>query len=107
MSEQLLAWLPLYGVPVLFGFLVVTSAGVPFPGTLMLLAVGSFVAQSEMNLWQVLIVGSAGAIVGDQIGYCLGLGAGRPPPALGFPLRVQLLVTGRQPDEDGATSPGR
>lgn len=77
MSDQLLSWLALYGVPVLFGILVVTSAGVPFPDTLLLLAVGSFVAQGEMNLWQVLIVGSTGAIVGDQIGYCLGLGAGR------------------------------
>jgi len=43
----------------------------------MLLAVGSFVAQGEMKLWQVLVVGSAGAIGGDQIGYWLGRWGGR------------------------------
>ena len=77
MSDQLLAWVSLYGVPALFVILLVTCLGVPFPGTLMLLAVGSFVAQGEMKLWQVLVVGSAGAIGGDQIGYWLGRWGGR------------------------------
>ena len=77
MIEQLLASLPLYGVPALFGILVYSSAGGPFPDTLMLLVIGSLVAQGEMKLWQVLVVGSAGAIVGDQIGYCLGAWGGR------------------------------
>lgn len=77
MIDQLLGWLSLYGVPALFGILVVTSAGFPFPDTLLLLAVGSFVAQGELKLWQVLVLGSAGAIVGDQIGYCLGRWGGR------------------------------
>jgi membrane-associated protein len=76
-TDQLLAWLSLYGVPALFGILVVTCAGVPFPDTLLLLTVGSFVAQGEMKLWQVLVVGCAGAIVGDQIGYCVGRWGGR------------------------------
>ena len=77
MIDQLLAWLSLYGVPAFFVILVVTCAGIPFPDTLMLLAVGSFVEQGEMKLWQVLVVGSAGAIIGDQIGYCLGRWGGR------------------------------
>src|SRR6185369_7070306 len=72
-----MAWLSLYGVPALFGILVVTCAGIPFPDTLLLLAVGSFVAQGEMKLWEVLVVGSAGAIIGDQIGYGLGRWGGR------------------------------
>jgi membrane protein DedA with SNARE-associated domain len=75
--DQLLAWLSLYGVPALFIILVVTSAGIPFPDTLLLLVVGSFVEQGEMKLWQVLVVGSAGAIIGDQIGYGLGRWGGR------------------------------
>ena len=77
MIDQLLAWLSLYGVPALFVILVVTAAGIPFPDTLMLLLVGSFVAQGEMKLWEVLVVGSAGAIIGDQIGYCFGRWGGR------------------------------
>ena len=77
MIDQLLAWLSLYGVPAFFVILVVTAAGIPFPDTLMLLLVGSFVAQGEMKLWQVLVAGSAGAIIGDQIGYFLGRWGGR------------------------------
>jgi len=76
-TDQLLAWVSLYGVPALFCILVVGCLGVPFPSTLMLLVVGSFVAQGEMKLWQALAAGSAGAIVGDQIGYCLGRWGGR------------------------------
>jgi membrane protein DedA with SNARE-associated domain len=77
MTDQLLEWLSLYGVVALFGILVVTSAGFPFPVTLLLLAVGSFVAQGELKLWEVIVSGSAGAIVGDQIGYFLGRWGGR------------------------------
>jgi membrane protein DedA with SNARE-associated domain len=76
-TDQLLSWLSLYGVPALFAIMVITCAGIPFPDTLLLLAVGSFVEQGEMKLWQVLVVGSAGALVGDQIGYCIGRWGGR------------------------------
>jgi len=77
MTDWLLAWLSVYGVPAFFVILVVTSAGIPFPDTLLLLAVGSFVAQGEMKLWEVLVVGTAGAIIGDQIGYWLARWGGR------------------------------
>jgi len=76
-TDQLLAALSLYGLPALFGVLVVSCAGVPFPISLMLVAAGSFVEQGEMKLWPVLVVASAGAVVGDQIGYALGRNGGR------------------------------
>ena len=77
MTDQLLGLLSTYGLPALFVILAVASAGVPFPVTLLLIASGSFVAQGEMGLWQVLIICSAGAIIGDQIGYWLGRSGGR------------------------------
>jgi membrane-associated protein len=76
-TDQLFALLSSYGLPALFIILAVSSAGVPFPITLLLIATGSFVAQGEMVLWQVLIICSAGAIIGDQIGYWLGRSGGR------------------------------
>ena len=76
-TDQLLAALSLYGLPVLFGVLVISCAGVPFPVSLMLVAAGSFVEQGEMKLWPVLVVASVGAVVGDQIGYALGRKGGR------------------------------
>lgn len=77
MSDQFLAWLVLYGLPVLFVTLAISAIGVPIPAMLLLLAVGSFVAQGEMTLWKVIVVASVGAIAGDQIGYWLGRWGGR------------------------------
>ena len=77
MTDQLLAIVASYGLPALFIVLVLAAIGFPLPATLLLIAAGSFVAQEQMNLWQVLIVSSIGAIVGDQIGYALGRYGGR------------------------------
>jgi membrane-associated protein len=76
-TDQLLGLLTLYGVPALFLILVISAIGAPFPVMFVLIAAGSFVAQGEMNLWEVLIFASAGAILGDQIGYALGRWGGR------------------------------
>jgi membrane protein DedA with SNARE-associated domain len=76
-TDELLAAFLLYGMPALFGVLVISSAGVPFPVCLMLVAAGSFVAQGEMNLWQVIIVASTASVLGDQIGYGVARWGGR------------------------------
>jgi membrane protein DedA with SNARE-associated domain len=78
LTDQLLAALLVYGLPVLFGVIVIVSAGVPFiPISLMLVAAGSFAAQGSMKLWQVMIVASVGAVTGDQIGYGVSRWGGR------------------------------
>lgn len=77
MTDQVLALLPLYGAIALFVILIVSCAGFPGPASLLLLVVGSFVAQGEMTLWQVLVAGIAGAVVGDQIGFLAGRYGGR------------------------------
>jgi len=76
-TDQVLAALLVYGLPVLFGVILVCSVGVPFPISLMLVAAGSFVEQGEMKLWQVIAVASAAAVLGDQIGYGLSRWGGR------------------------------
>ena len=71
-TDQLLGALSQYGLPVLFGVIVIAAAGIPLPISMMLVAAGSFVELGEMKLWQVIVVASAGAVLGDQIGYALG-----------------------------------
>ena len=71
-TDQLLGALSQYGLPVLFGVIVIAAAGIPLPISMMLVAAGSFVEVGEMKLWQVIVVASAGAVIGDQIGYVLG-----------------------------------
>jgi len=76
-TDQVLAALLVYGLPVLFGVILICSVGVPFPVSLMLVAAGSFVEQGEMKLWQVIAVASLGAVLGDQIAYGLSRWGGR------------------------------
>jgi membrane protein DedA with SNARE-associated domain len=71
-TDHLLAALSQYGLPVLFGVIAIAAVGIPLPISMMLVAAGSFVELGEMKLWQVIVVASAGAVVGDQIGYALG-----------------------------------
>ena len=79
-TDQLLSALMNYGLPVLFSVIFIAfiaSAGIPLPVSLLLIAAGSFVEQGDMNFWQVLLVASAGAILGDQVGYGIGRWGGR------------------------------
>ena len=77
LSDYLLGALGIYGLPLLFVALLVGSVGLPLPASFLLLAAGSFVAQDELSLWSVLGLASAGAILGDNIGYALGRWGGR------------------------------
>jgi membrane protein DedA with SNARE-associated domain len=76
-TDQLLEAVLLYGLPVLFGVIMLASVGVPFPVSLTLVAAGSFAKQGEMKLVPVLIAASIAAILGDQIGYGLSRWGGR------------------------------
>jgi membrane protein DedA with SNARE-associated domain len=77
LTDQLLAALLFYGIPAIFGATVIASVGAPLPASLMLVAAGSFVEQGEMKLWQVIIVASTAAVLGDQIGYGVARWVGR------------------------------
>ena len=72
LTDQLLAAISIYGLPAFFGVIVIAAVGVPLPVTLALIAAGSFVELGEMHLWQVIAVGSAAAILGDQLGFAIG-----------------------------------
>lgn len=78
MTEQILELLTSFGLPALFGVLVLTAMGMPFPSSLVLIAMGSLVAQGQMEFWPVVLTGAAGAVLGDQIGYAFGRYGGRP-----------------------------
>jgi membrane-associated protein len=77
MTDQLLAALSVYGLPVLFAVIVIASVGLPFPMSLLLVAAGSFAEQGDMQLPAVMAVATAGAILGDNIGYFIARQGGR------------------------------
>ncbi len=77
LSGQLLAAFALYGLPVLFGVVLIGSAGVPIPGVVLVIAAGALAEQGQMNLWWVLGLVCIAAVLGDSIGYAIGLYGGR------------------------------
>lgn len=76
-TDQLLAALLVYGVPLLFAVIAIAAVGVPVPVSLTLVAAGSFAKQGEMRLLSVILAGSLAAILGDQIGYGISRWGGR------------------------------
>jgi membrane protein DedA with SNARE-associated domain len=68
-----------YGLVLLFAFVAVESAGVPIPGETALIAAAVFARPEyhHYSLLSVIVVGAAGAIVGDNLGYGLGRFGGR------------------------------
>jgi membrane-associated protein len=72
MTETLLELVPTYGPLAVFAATLLGCFGFPIPGSVVLLAAGSFAASGEMALATVLVGGLAGAIIGDQAGYWLG-----------------------------------
>src|ERR1044072_3069201 len=76
MSDYILSVLSIYGLPVFCVALLIGSIGIPMPATIMLIASGSFVSQGELSLWHTLILASVFTILGDNIGYAIGLYGG-------------------------------
>lgn len=100
MSDALLGLAADHGGPALFAILAANCLGVPFPTSLLLLALGSFAGQGEVSFWGLLFWGLAGAALGDQAGYFLGRLGGqlagrrlaRRPRAAAAAVRAELLI---------------
>jgi membrane protein DedA with SNARE-associated domain len=58
--------------------ILIESAGIPFPGETMLLAVAAYAAAGHLDIRLVAAVGALGAIVGADAGYLAGRLGGRP-----------------------------
>jgi membrane protein DedA with SNARE-associated domain len=62
-----------YGYWVVAGLVGLESMGVPAPGeTTLILAAVYAGSANQLNIWLVIVAGSAGAIMGDNLGYLIG-----------------------------------
>jgi membrane-associated protein len=77
LTETLLDLVPVYGVALVFWSTLLGCFGVPAPATVSLLVAGAFVATGEMDLVPVVVSGLAGGLIGDQLGYWIGVRGGR------------------------------
>jgi membrane protein DedA with SNARE-associated domain len=67
-----------YGYPLVAVFVGVESSGIPFPGETMLVTAAVYAGTGHLSIFWVIVAGSAGAIVGDNLGFAVGRAGGRP-----------------------------
>lgn len=73
-----------YLLPAIIGL---ESMGIPSPGETALIAAAVLASQGKLNIWLVIPIGVASAILGDNIGYLLGRKVGRDVLVAHGPLR--------------------
>jgi membrane protein DedA with SNARE-associated domain len=67
-----------YGLFFLFGIICLESAGLWLPGETALIAAGVYASKGHLSITAIIVVATAAAIIGDNIGYWLGREVGRP-----------------------------
>ncbi|WP_229076112.1 DedA family protein [Actinoplanes sp. DH11] len=66
-----------WGYLAIGGVIGVESFGVPAPGQTIMVAASIYAGAGRMNIWIVAIISFVAAVVGDNIGYWIGLRGGR------------------------------
>jgi membrane protein DedA with SNARE-associated domain len=67
------SWLSSYGYLVVFLLVMIESIGVPVPGETALIGAALYAGSTgKLQIWWVIAVAIAGAIIGDNIGYAIG-----------------------------------
>jgi membrane-associated protein len=85
-----------YGLPAIIGL---ESMGVPSPGETALVLAAVLASQGKLEIWLVIVIGVASAIVGDNLGYLLGRRLGRDVLESRGPFheyRLELIALGDQ-----------
>jgi membrane protein DedA with SNARE-associated domain len=80
-----------WGYFVVFFMVLAQCAGIPLPAVAVLLAADAAAHKGTLSLPEVIVVGSAAAIIGSTIGYVLGRVGGRP-----LMLRLAHLVHAKE-----------
>ncbi|MBW6507125.1 MAG: VTT domain-containing protein [Rhodobacteraceae bacterium] len=82
MTETLLALLPAWGPWLLAATTFLSCLMLPVPASMLMLAGGALVATGDLALGATAGGALAGAVLGDQVGFLAGRGAGRVLPRL-------------------------
>jgi len=67
-----------YGYLIVFLGVMLEGVGIPLPGETVLITAGALAHRGSLTLWETMAMGSLGAVVGGQAGYCVGRFGGRP-----------------------------
>ena len=72
MSDFLLTQIINYGAPILGAIVLIGAMGVPFPGTLIVIAAGAFAKQGLINWYTTGLVALTCVVAGDNLSYAMG-----------------------------------
>lgn len=72
MSDFLLTQIINYGSPILGAIVLIGALGVPFPGTLIVIAAGAFARQGLLTWYTTGVAALACVVVGDNLSYAMG-----------------------------------
>jgi membrane protein DedA with SNARE-associated domain len=72
MSDFLLTQIINYGSPILGAIVLIGALGVPFPGTLIVIAAGAFARQGLLTWYTTGIVALTCVVIGDNLSYAMG-----------------------------------
>lgn len=72
MSDFLLTQVINYGAPILGVIVLIGAMGVPFPGTLLVIAAGAFAKQGLLTWYSTGLLALAFVVLGDSLSYAMG-----------------------------------
>jgi membrane-associated protein len=78
MSDEILALVPVYGLPLLMLTVFLSCLALPMPASLVMLTTGSFVGVGELDLAPTILAALVAAVAGDQAGFLIGRRGGGP-----------------------------
>ncbi len=67
-----------YGYLIVFLGVMLEGVGLPLPGETVLITAGALAHRGSLALWETMVMGSLGAVMGGQAGYFVGRFGGRP-----------------------------
>jgi membrane-associated protein len=88
---------PNLGYAAVFAFVAIETMGIPVPGETALIAAALLAHDGQLDLVPLLVIASAAAILGDNIGFAIGRHGGRrvfERPGPGYAYRLKVLEHG-------------
>src|SRR3954447_24707185 len=85
------------GYAAVFALIAVETMGIPVPGETALIAAALLAHDGQMDIVSLVLIASAAAIIGDNIGFAIGRKGGRPllrRPGPFHPQRVGVIELG-------------
>jgi membrane protein DedA with SNARE-associated domain len=67
-----------YGYLIVILGVMLEGVGIPLPGETVLITAGALAHRGSLTLWETMVMGSLGAVMGGQAGYFVGRFGGRP-----------------------------